>query len=354
MVKQIISEFRHVTGGHCESTSMRDVLEYIGLPFSEPMVFGLDSTMGFSFFKGMSGSTLPFFMGGKQGTITETSLACRVLGVKITEEQFQSADRAWERSKELLLKDVPLLIRIEMAYLPYVDLPAGEFFGGHIMSLVGFNDENAFLYERDIEDYVELPIEVLKKGRSSKEDRWFPPRNAHYILEKRLKRPPLSAAVKLAIQQTVKNMLAASVNSLGLQGMKMFVESIPSWKELLGAKAAVILELLYGYIEEFGTGGALFRNLFGDFLEQIITHPEITGGARAWRSDELELVEEQEQLVRQSAQRWTRFAQALKKAVEEGKEECVAYLDLKDLEQLGGEIFELEQGIFNNLKQIKI
>ncbi len=351
----MIKEFNHVLGEHCESTSMRDVLEYIGLPLSEPMVFGLDATMGFSYFQGQTQGSMPIFVGGKQGTITENSLACRVLGVKIIEEQFQSADTAWERSKALLLKKIPLLIRIEMAYLPNIKLPEGEYFGGHILSIVGFDSEDAFLYERDMKDPVKLPIDVLKRGRSSKEDSWFPPKNAHYILEKRPKRPPLSAAVKLAIQQTVKNMLAASVNSLGLQGMKMFIQSIPCWKEIItGKKPAVTLELMYGYMEEFGTGGALFRNLFRDFLEEIISHPEITGGVRPWRTDEIDLVREQLELIRQSAQRWTRFAKELKKAVEKGKEDCVNNLDLKELEGLGWEILELEELVFNNLKAIKI
>ncbi|HUX98987.1 MAG TPA: BtrH N-terminal domain-containing protein [Candidatus Deferrimicrobium sp.] len=352
----MIEGFKHKMGGHCESTSMRDVLEYIGLPLSEPMVFALDATMGFSFFKGSTAGSLPFFMGGKQGTITENSLACRVLGVNITEEQFQSADAAWKRSKQLLQSNIPLLVRIEMAYLPYVDLPKGEYFGGHIMSLVGFDDKNAFLYERDIQEPVELPVEVLLKARSSKEDRWFPPRNVHYILEKKEKRPPLSAAIKLAIQQNVKNMLATSVNNLGLRGMKMFIQSIPSWKELLGGKtkALVTLQLLYGYIEEFGTGGALFRNLFGDFLEEILTYPEITGGTRPWKSEELDLVRNQLPLIRQSAQNWTQFALELKRAADIGKEDCLDHLDLSKLETIGYDILKLEEKSFDNLKRLKI
>lgn len=351
----VIKDFNHILGDHCESGAMRDVLEYIGLPLSEALVFGLDATMGFSFFQGKTQNSLPIFVGGKQGTITEKSLACRVLGVKITEEQFQSADRAWERSKQLLVEDNPLLIRIEMAYLPYIEIPEGEFFGGHIMSLVGFDEENAFLYERDMKDPVKLPIDVLKKARSSTEDHWFPPRNAHYFLEKRPKRPPLSAAVKLAIQQTVENMLAASVNSLGLQGMKIFVQSIPSWKEIIvGKRTLVNLELLYGYIEEYGTGGALFRNLFGDFLEEIVTHPEITGGARPWRAEEINLVQDQRDLIRQSAQYWTQFAREIKRAVDEGREDCVNHLDLQELENIGWEIYKLEETAFNNLKKIKI
>lgn len=351
-------------GEHCESASMRDILEFIGLPFSEPLVFGLDATFGFSFIRAQDANAMPLFIGGKQGTITEQSLACRVLGVKIMEEQFQSAERAWERSKQLLQDNIPLLIRIEMSYLPYIDLPKGEFFGGHILSLVGFDEKYSYLYERDIQEPVKLPIEALIKARSSKQDQWFPPRNTHYILKKKTKRPPLSAACKLGIQKTVKNMLAASTNSIGLQGMKLFIQSISSWKEMLKgglvrngktkSKALITLSLMYGYIEEFGTGGALFRNLFSGFLEEVITRSEIIEGPSSWRTEEINLVKDQLTLIRESAQNWTQFAQEIKQGINEGAEDCINYLDLEKLENIGWTIFDLEETAFRNLNKIKI
>lgn len=364
MFKYFLDKFKHQVGEHCESTSMRDVLEYIGLKFSEAMIYGLDATFGFSFFKSQNGSGLPFFVGGKQGTITKDSLACRLLGVNIIEEQFQSAEQCWERSKQLLIDGKPLLIRIEMAYLPYVDLPQGEYFGGHIMSLVGFDEKNAYLYERDIQDPVKLSIDILKKARNSKEDKWFPPRNTHYILDKRPKRPPFSAACKLALQQTAKNMLAASTNFIGLQGMKNFVNSISNWTEMLQgtlsregkifSKAQITLELLYGYMEEFGTGGAVFRNLFGDFLDEIITHPDIVNGPHTWKLDEINLVRDQLPLIRQSAENWTEFAKELKHSVDQGEEKCLDYINFEKLENLGRENIQLEETVFRNLIKLRI
>jgi len=362
--KYIIEGFNHALGAHCESTAMRDVLEYIGLLYSEPIIFGLDATFGFSFFQANSGQPTAFFIGGKQGTITKESLACRVLGVKITEEQFQSKEQCWERSKELLQKSHPLLIRIEMAYLPYINLPEGGSFGGHIMSLIGFDEENAYLCERDLEEPVKLPIQVLKAARGSKKDRQFPPRNTHYILERRPKRPPFSAACKLAIQETVKNMLAASTHNIGLQGMRTFVKRIPTWKEILQGKlqsgikkasrATLTLELLYGYMEEYGTGGALFRNLFGDFLEELIHHPDVVGGPRPWDNTEVKLIQDQLVLIRKAAQNWTNFAIELKRALEKNRTSCLDFLDLKKLEELGRENINLEETAFKNLAKLRI
>jgi hypothetical protein len=111
---------------------------------------------------------------------------------------------------------------------------------------------------------------------------------------------------------------------------------------------------MYGYIEEFGTGGALFRNLFGNFLEEVIEHPEIIEGAHPWRTEEISLVQEQIARIRQSAQNWTQFAQEIKRGVNEGKEDCLNFLDLEKLEKIGWEILELEETAFKNLNKLKI
>lgn len=125
----MVNNFVHKVGVHCESSSMRDLFEFHGFPMSEAMAFGLDATMGFGFFDqsnmltgiGSDDSKTPFFMGGKQRTIDTNSLACRLLGVKLRKQSFTSADKAWEESKNLIDQDTPLILRIDMYYLPYFE-----------------------------------------------------------------------------------------------------------------------------------------------------------------------------------------------------------------------------------------
>jgi hypothetical protein len=80
---------------------MRDLFEYHGFLMSESMAFGLDGTLGFGFFdiSGQSSfipkSDIPFFLGGKQGTIEPNSLACRLLGITLRKQSFSNADKAW-------------------------------------------------------------------------------------------------------------------------------------------------------------------------------------------------------------------------------------------------------------------
>ncbi len=112
----MVNNFIHRTGHHCESSSMRDLFEFHGFPMSEPMAFGLDATMGFSFWDTTTStsfipnSKIPFFLGGKQGSIKPNSLACRLLGIKLRKQSFTIASKAWVESKKILDQDIPLIL----------------------------------------------------------------------------------------------------------------------------------------------------------------------------------------------------------------------------------------------------
>ncbi|MFX1313116.1 MAG: BtrH N-terminal domain-containing protein, partial [Promethearchaeota archaeon] len=111
MNKYMVNNFIHRVGFHCESSSMRDLFEFYRFPMSEAMAFGLDATLGFSFFDTTNNisfipeSEIPFFLGGKQGTIEPNSLACRLLGITLRKQSFTNADKAWEESKKLINQD---------------------------------------------------------------------------------------------------------------------------------------------------------------------------------------------------------------------------------------------------------
>ena len=127
-MKHLIQGFVHKIGVHCESSAMRDLFEYHGFPMSEAMVFGLDATMGFGFFETtnnnsfITGSDIPFFLGGKQGTIEANSLACRLLGITFRKQTFTNADKAWLESKIMLEQNNPLILKVDLGYLPYFEI----------------------------------------------------------------------------------------------------------------------------------------------------------------------------------------------------------------------------------------
>jgi len=372
--KHMVNNFSHKVGIHCESSAMRDLFEFVGFPMTEAMAFGLDGTMGFGFFvstEDNSEITEPFFIGGKQDTIKPNSLACRLLGINLRKQSFSSADKAWEESKELINQDVPLIIQADIAYLPFQTFEDEFHFGGHSITLAGYDEEKhtAYVGDTEFEGFQEISIEELKQARSSeKGSSWMFPKNTQYSMSLRAdgKRPPFAAGVKLAIQNVCNHMLRSSMNFHGLQGLRRFADSILQWDEILmGAYinpysnkeynlAEMMFELTHGYIERWGTGGALFRNLYKHFLEELLTHPELKEGPRSWNKEDFRLLEESNALIEESAKNWTLIAETLRVAAEEFKEDCIKNVNLVELHKIALSILSKEEELFKKLSKIKI
>jgi hypothetical protein len=343
---------------------------------SEAMAFGLDATMGFGFFDTTSKvsfipeSDVPFFLGGKQGTIEPNSLACRLLGITLRKQSFTSADKAWEESKKLINQDIPLILQIDLGYLPYFEEEGDIHFGGHAITLSGYDEEKRIAYvgDSEFEGFQEISIEELKKGRGSEYGpKFMRPNNTQFSMKTRPdgKHPPLAAGVKVAIQKVVNNMLRPSVNNNGIQGLKLFASSIPRWEEkLMGeakdpegktiSRSRLMFELMHGYIETWGTGGASFRNLYNSFLKELLTHPELKESSRAWTKDEFKILGDCIPVIEESAKNWTLFAETLKNAANEYKDDCINQVDLNELHNIALNILSKEENLFKILSKIKI
>ncbi|MFX1566853.1 MAG: BtrH N-terminal domain-containing protein [Promethearchaeota archaeon] len=377
-MKHIVKDFVHRIGHHCESSSMRDLFEYYGFPMSEPMVFGLDATMGFGFFDTtgqtsfMPESDIPFFLGGKQGTIEPNSLACRLLGITLRKQSFTNSDKAWEESKSMLDQDIPLLLRVDIVYMPYegFDEEMEEaHFGGHAVVLGGYDEDKevAYIGDTEFEGFQEVPIDILKIARSSTYGpKFLHPGNTQFSMTCRAdgKHPPFAAGVKLAIQKVANNMLRPSMNTNGIQGLKQFANSLLTWEEKLNktitnskgkeiSLARLMFELTHGYIETWGTGGGSFRKLYTEFLEELSVNPELKEGPRAWNSEEINILEECIPLINDSAQNWTLIAETLKNAGDEYKDDCINHVDFGELHSIVLHILSREEELFKKLLKIK-
>jgi hypothetical protein len=355
---------------------MRDLFEFHGFPMSEAMAFGLDATMGFGFFDTTNivsfipESDIPFFLGGKQGTIQPNSLACRLLGITLRKQSFTSADKAWEESKKMLNQNQPLILKVDLGYLPYFEEEGDIHFGGHAITLAGYDEEVGIAYigDTDLEGFQEVSIEKLKEARSSEYGpKFMHPSNAQFSMVRRPdgKHPPLAAGVKVAIKKVVDNMLRPSINSNGIQGIKLLARSIPDWKHKLQgeskdpigkniSRARLMFELLHGYIETWGTGGAAFRNLYMQFLQELLSHKELRESPKAWNNMEFKILEDSLPLISKSAKNWTAFAEILKQSADDYKDECLNQIDLDNLCDIVLEILILEEKLFKNLMKIKI
>jgi len=115
-----------------------------------------------------------------------------------------------------------------------------------------------------------------------------------------------------------------------------------------------MFEMIHGYIETWGTGGASFRNLYKRFLEELLSSPKLREGPKAWHNEEFRIIEEILPIIRDSAKNWTLLADSLKQSAEEYKSECLAHVDLSELQVIALKILQQEESLFKKLSKIKI
>jgi len=271
--KQVV-RFIHRAGVHCESSALRDIFEFYGFRFSEPMIFGLGSGLGFVYWHSKRGDmvllpTYPF-VGGRARDLCKN--LCSNLGVSVKVSKTSSKKRAYQTLKDMISKDIPVMITVDMPQLKYLGLPEQAHFGGHCVVVAGLNEDKGIAYIADtmFKDLQTATLKELEDARSST-FKPFPPENKWVTFEFPPKLASVEAAIRKAITRTARDMLYPPIRNLGVKGINHFASEIVKWPKLFPPEnepGRQLYEMGYIMMEEDGTGGGLFRYLYSRFLKE--------------------------------------------------------------------------------------
>lgn len=269
-MRKMVLGFTHRVGVHCATTAFRNVLEYEGHRLSEDMCFGLGSGLGFTYWKT---KRMPFpFVGGRTRDLEKD--LCRNLGIGMKAYETHSRKKAYRALRELILKNQPVIINVDLYYLPYFwggqEPPPGAHFGGHFIVVAGIDEERevAYVADTNFSGLQEVKLKDLEEARDSKH-KPFPPHNRWYILKVPPELTSLNKAIKMALTKNYQEMLKPPIRNLGLKGMKYFAQDIVNWpQEISSSSLEDVLLNTYIYMEEDGTGGGAFRRVYARFLKE--------------------------------------------------------------------------------------
>ena len=255
-------------GRHCESTATGTLLNQLGIELSEPMLFGLGEGLSFIFWN-MKTMDFPF-IGGRVKPDLLTQNIAKNLGLQLTVKETSSTSKAWEEVKKLLDEGKAVGLKLDCYHLEYFTHPIH--FAGHYVAMLGYDDELAYLVDTNQQgSEVSSSLKSLERARNEKGP--MSSRNLYYILEKKGQMTPLDQAVISAIRANTKAYLNPPITNLNYKGIEKTSKEILMWfdssKDIKTefSTSAMIME-------RAGTGGALFRNLYRDFLQEAY---EITG-----------------------------------------------------------------------------
>lgn len=279
MVVEPIKGFRSLETHHCITGSLRHIYHFYDYPISEDMLLGLGAGVGFIYWH-MKG-TLPFLGGranlerpGEEGL--EKTVGRRT-GVAVTSSRTGSARKAETALLEMLGAEQPVMLVLDMGFLPYFDFGGHEYhFGQHAVVACGYDPDSrqVLIADRDRELHP-VSLEDLARARGSKY-KPFPPQHAWYRFEFSHAHPPEPGDVLQAINQCAKGMLEPPISNLGIKGIHKAAQRIRCWSEILDERelreACINTAILID--ARGGTGGGLFRSMYARFLEEAA---EMTG-----------------------------------------------------------------------------
>ncbi len=269
---------------HCVTGSLKHVYDYHGFPISEDLLLGLGRGLGFTYFH-IKGAD-PFYGGraniGRPGEEGLEKTAGRRTGVAVESHATSSARTAQATLRELLEADEPVLVYLDMGFMPYFELPADYHFGGHVVVVAGYDPDTmrVLVADRD-QDLHPVGWDALEKARGS-QYKPFPPRHTWYTFDFAAARPPSAAEVRESIGEVCHGMLTPPIANFGVKGIRKAIRETAKWPQILDTDALrrTCFNVAMFIDRRGGTGGGIFRYMYGRFLGEAAS---ITREARLTR-----------------------------------------------------------------------
>ena len=259
-------------GQHRETSATGTLLAPIGISLSEPMLFGLGEGLSFIYWN-MKTMDAPFF-GGRIKQDGITSNLAKTLGVGLDLRETASAAKAWSNVKANIDAGVPVGLKLDCYHLDY--FTEKIHFAGHYVALTGYDD--TYAYVADTGQPQKTTLASLARARSEKGP--MSSKNLSYTLSKSREDYDLKTAVKQAIRSNAQAYLSPPITNISYKGIAKAGKEINKWFEHSQNIEAEFSQAAM-LMEEGGTGGALFRNLYRDFLKEcaaLLAHDEIAEG----------------------------------------------------------------------------
>lgn len=258
----IIENIRPIDGQHCETTTTGTMLRQLDISLSESMLFGLGEGLGFYLWD-IETMQLPFISGRVRPEMITKNLA-RNLKLKLTVSETVSPDKAWSEVKELIDNDQIVGLKLDCFYLEYFKRP--YHFAEHFVAMYGYDETDAFLVDTTQQGgKVKTSLQSLATARAQK----GPMGSDHLYLTLDKAEQPFK--FETAIVKAIKNNAATYLQSdnplEGNNGVRALSSQIIDWFTT-GNDVSTGFKASAKMMEKAGTGGALFRNLYRDFLKE--------------------------------------------------------------------------------------
>ncbi|WP_310723434.1 BtrH N-terminal domain-containing protein [Streptomyces sp. N2A] len=249
-------------GQHCETTALGVLLRHQGLDLSEPMLFGLGSGLSFLYW---DSKNMGFpFLGGRVKPFDLTRTLAAGLGLQLQVRETTSPRKAWENVAAPIDAGRPVGLQLDCYHLDY--FASKVHFGGHVVAMYGYDEHAAYLVDTDQQGgAVSTSLTSLARARAARGP--MTAKHRSFTLTAPGGLPSPQSRIVPAITACADAFLNPPIANLGHRGIEKAGKLVRTWLQRTDdpqrdlPQAALLME-------QAGTGGALFRNLYRDFLTE--------------------------------------------------------------------------------------
>ncbi len=261
----IVENVAFPAGRHCETTTLGALLRHAGVELSEPMLFGLGEGLGFVYWDAKS-MDFPLLGGRTKPTEITRTVADR-LSLTLHLKETGSPGKAWQNVTAALATGRPVGLQLDSYHLDY--FTTRVHFGAHFVAMYGYDDTYAYLIDTAQQGgAVTTTLKGLELARSERGP--MTARNLSYTISGPAGRPDLGNAIRTAIGNNARAFLNPPIANLGHRGIGKAAKQVATWLTRC-TDPSHHLPLAAALMERGGTGGALFRNMYRDFLAESAT-----------------------------------------------------------------------------------
>lgn len=290
---------------HCETTALGVLLRHQGLDLSEPMLFGLGSGLSFIYWDSRN-MDFPF-LGGRVKPFELTRNLAAGLGLDLLVKETGSPRRAWENVTAPIDAGHPVGLQLDSYHLDYFG--SKVHFGGHVVAMYGYDDHHAYLVDTDQQGgAVSTSLTGLALARAARGP--MSARHRSFTLTVPENPPSPQSRIVPAITACADAFLDPPIANLGHRGIEKVGKLVRTWLQRTDTPERDLPQAAM-LMERAGTGGALFRNLYRDFLAECADLLD-SGHLRTGHT-----------LYTEAATLWTEVAALIEKAGASGEEQCL-------------------------------
>ncbi|MFJ5774520.1 BtrH N-terminal domain-containing protein [Streptomyces sp. NPDC093094] len=247
---------------HCETTALGVLLRHQGLDLSEPMLFGLGRGLSFVYW---DGKNLDFpFLGGRVRPFELTRNLADGLELEMDVRETASPRRAWENVSAQITAGRPVGLQLDSFHLDY--FTSKVHFGGHVVALYGYDEHTAYLVDTAQQGgAVSTSLSSLARARAARGP--MTARNRSFTVTTPRRPPDPRTRIVPAVTACADAFLRPPIANLGHRGIEKAGKLVPGWLARAREPRRDLTQAAR-LMERAGTGGALFRNLYRDFLAE--------------------------------------------------------------------------------------